>query len=84
VLRLDNLAKSFGGRALFEGASLDVRAEDRIGLVGRNGAGKTTLLRILARQDTPDSGRAQDSAVLASRLGRYQTSTHVPAANGDD
>ena len=56
MLRLDNLAKSFGGRALFEGASLDVRAEDRIGLVGRNGAGKTTLLRILARQDTPDSG----------------------------
>jgi len=25
VLRLDNLAKSFGGRALFEGASLEAR-----------------------------------------------------------
>ena len=56
MLRLDNLAKSFGGRALFEGASLDVRAGDRIGLVGRNGAGKTTLLRILAGQDSADSG----------------------------
>jgi ATP-binding cassette subfamily F protein 3 len=56
VLRLEDASKSFGGRALFEGASLHVRAEDRIGLVGRNGAGKTTLLRMLAGMDPPDSG----------------------------
>jgi len=56
VLQLDQLAKSFGGRALFEGASLDVRPGDRIGLVGKNGAGKTTLLRILAGIDHADSG----------------------------
>ncbi len=56
MLRLDDASKSFGGRALFEGASLHVRAEDRIGLVGRNGAGKTTLLRILAGLDAPDTG----------------------------
>jgi len=56
VLQLDNLAKSFGGRALFEGASLEVRRDDRVGLVGKNGAGKTTLLRILAGEDTADSG----------------------------
>jgi len=56
VLQLDNLTKSFGGRALFEGASLEVRRDDRVGLVGKNGAGKTTLLRILAGEDTPDSG----------------------------
>jgi len=56
VLQLDQLAKSFGGRALFEGASLEVRPGDRIGLVGKNGAGKTTLLRILAGLDHADSG----------------------------
>ena len=56
MLQLDNLTKSFGGRALFEGASLEVRRDDRVGLVGKNGAGKTTLLRILAGIDTPDSG----------------------------
>jgi len=56
VLRLEDASKSFGGRALFEGASLHVRADDRIGLVGRNGAGKTTLLRMLAGLDPPDSG----------------------------
>jgi ATP-binding cassette subfamily F protein 3 len=56
VLQLDNLTKSFGGRALFEGASLEVRRDDRVGLVGKNGAGKTTLLRILAGVDSADSG----------------------------
>ncbi len=56
MLRLENASKSFGGRALFEGASLHVRADERIGLVGRNGAGKTTLLRMLAGMDPPDSG----------------------------
>jgi len=56
VLQLDQLAKSFGGRALFEGATLEVRRDDRVGLVGKNGAGKTTLLRILAGADTADSG----------------------------
>jgi ATP-binding cassette subfamily F protein 3 len=56
VLRLEDAGKSFGGRALFEGASLHVREGDRIGLVGRNGAGKTTLLRMLAGLDPPDTG----------------------------
>ncbi len=56
MLRLEDASKSFGGRALFEGASLHVRADDRIGLVGRNGAGKTTLLRMLAGMDPPDTG----------------------------
>jgi ATP-binding cassette subfamily F protein 3 len=56
LLRLDNLAKSFGGRVLFEGVSLDLQPHDRLALVGRNGAGKTTLLRMLAGAETADSG----------------------------
>ena len=37
-----------GARLLLDGASFQVAAGDRVGLVGRNGAGKTTLLRVLA------------------------------------
>ena len=37
-----------GARLLLEGASFQVGAGDRIGLVGRNGAGKTTLAKVLA------------------------------------
>jgi len=67
LLRLDALAKHFGDRTLFAGVSLDVRAGDRIGLVGANGAGKTTLLRIAAGLEPPDAG----SVILprATRLG---------------
>ncbi|MBW2244916.1 MAG: ABC-F family ATP-binding cassette domain-containing protein [Deltaproteobacteria bacterium] len=57
LLRLDDVSRSFGSRSLFSGVSLEVRAGDRIGLVGANGAGKTTLLRIAAGDDPPDAGR---------------------------
>src|SRR5271155_2462916 len=40
-----------GARLLLEGASFQVAAGDRIGLVGRNGAGKTTWAKVLAGQD---------------------------------
>jgi ATP-binding cassette subfamily F protein 3 len=56
VLRASEIQKNFGARVLFDGATLEVRAEDRIGLVGRNGEGKTTLLRILAGIESPDDG----------------------------
>ncbi len=48
--------KSFASRPLFDGISFAVETGERIGLIGPNGAGKSTLLRILAGQDTADSG----------------------------
>ncbi|HXV36712.1 MAG TPA: ABC-F family ATP-binding cassette domain-containing protein [Myxococcota bacterium] len=57
LLRLESVARSFGGRTLFRDVGLSVNRGDRIGLVGPNGAGKTTLLRIAAGLELPDSGR---------------------------
>ncbi len=42
-------------RAL-DGVSFEIRAGDRVGLMGRNGAGKTTLLRMLAGIYEPVGG----------------------------
>jgi ATP-binding cassette subfamily F protein 3 len=56
MLTLSQVTKSFGGRVLFEDASLQVNSGDRIGLIGPNGAGKTTLFNLLLRQDEPDDG----------------------------
>jgi ATPase subunit of ABC transporter with duplicated ATPase domains len=50
-----------GARLLLEGASFQVAAGDRIGLVGRNGAGKTTLAKVLAGQAQPAAGSVRRS-----------------------
>jgi ATP-binding cassette subfamily F protein 3 len=56
MLTVSRLSKSFGGRVLFEDASLQVNRGDRIALIGPNGAGKTTLFSILLGLDEPDKG----------------------------
>jgi ATP-binding cassette, subfamily F, member 3 len=56
MLTVSRLTKSFGGRVLFEDASLQVNRGERIALIGPNGAGKTTLLSILLGMDEADAG----------------------------
>ncbi|HUU04027.1 MAG TPA: ABC-F family ATP-binding cassette domain-containing protein [Myxococcota bacterium] len=56
LISCHDLAKTYGGRALFENLSLNISLQDRIGIIGANGAGKSSLLRILAGIDSSDSG----------------------------
>ncbi len=56
ILLADKISKSFGGRTLYEGATLQLNAGQRWALVGPNGAGKTTLLKIVMGTETPDEG----------------------------
>lgn len=56
VLRLNDIAKGFGGRQLFRGADLALNKGERVFLLGPNGCGKTTLLKIILGQLPPDSG----------------------------
>jgi ATPase subunit of ABC transporter with duplicated ATPase domains len=56
MISISKLGKSFGGRALFEGVSLQLNAGARYGLVGANGSGKTTFLRILAGDESASEG----------------------------
>ena len=60
-----DLTVEVGGRITLEGASFDVRAGDKVALVGRNGAGKTSLLRVLAGDAEPVAG----SVTRSGRLG---------------
>ena len=56
MLTVSQLTKSYGGRVLFEEASLQVNRGDRIGLIGPNGAGKSTLFSLILGENSPDEG----------------------------
>src|SRR5947208_15568449 len=57
MLTISQVTKTFGGRTLFEDATLQVNRGDRIGLVGPNGAGKTTLFSIILGTEAADEGK---------------------------
>ena len=56
MISIQNLAVRFGGFTLFEGISVMITEQEKIGLVGRNGAGKSTLLKIIAGIEEPSEG----------------------------
>ncbi|MDQ0060872.1 ABC transporter ATP-binding protein [Paenibacillus harenae] len=47
VLRLKNVSKRIGGKALVDKLSFDVHKGEIVGLLGPNGAGKTTTIRMI-------------------------------------
>jgi lipopolysaccharide export system ATP-binding protein len=57
TLRTDSLTKSYGGRTVVKGVSLDVNSGEVVGLLGPNGAGKTTTFYMTVGLTQPDSGR---------------------------
>ena len=56
LLWINNISVSFGGPLLLDGASLQIEAGERIGLLGRNGSGKSTLMKLLHQDIVPDTG----------------------------
>ncbi len=57
VISAQSLGRQFSGDPVFNDLAFEVRAGERIGLVGPNGTGKTTLIQLLAGRDQPDYGR---------------------------
>src|SRR5436190_10381637 len=59
TLRTHNLTKSYGGRTVVRGVSLEVFSGEIVGLLGPNGAGKTTTFYLTVGLAAPDSGRVE-------------------------
>jgi lipopolysaccharide export system ATP-binding protein len=57
TLRTHGLTKSYSGRTVVRGISLDVASGEVVGLLGPNGAGKTTTFYLVVGLTGPDSGR---------------------------
>jgi sulfate-transporting ATPase len=56
VIEANDVSKGFGDRLLFENLTFSLPPAGIVGVIGPNGAGKTTLFRMIAGQETPDSG----------------------------
>lgn len=56
VIEVEGISKSFDDRLLYENVSFRVAPGAIVGIIGGNGAGKSTLFRMLAGQDTPNTG----------------------------
>jgi len=56
VVEASALQKGFGDRLLIDNLNFNLPPGGIVGIIGPNGAGKTTLFRMIANEDTPDSG----------------------------
>src|SRR5579872_2525242 len=57
TLATDDICKSYRGRRVVNGISLQMEAGEVVGLLGPNGAGKTTTFYMIVGLVAPDSGR---------------------------
>ncbi len=67
MLAINDLTYYVGGdRIIYESASLHIKPNDKIGLIGLNGKGKSTLLRLIHGDISPDKGeitKAKDCTI---------------------
>lgn len=57
TLRTRDLTKSYAGRTVVRGVSVEIASAEVVGLLGPNGAGKTTTFSMVVGLTAPDSGR---------------------------
>lgn len=56
LMNFENISKSYSEKKLLEKISFSINDNEKIGIIGVNGTGKSTLLKIIAQQETVDSG----------------------------
>jgi lipopolysaccharide export system ATP-binding protein len=72
LLAVHGVEKSFGGRKVVRGVSLNVRRGEAVGLLGPNGAGKTTVFYMITGLIKADRGRVDLDGFNISGLPMYQ------------
>jgi lipopolysaccharide export system ATP-binding protein len=71
TLQTEEIAKTYGGRQVVRGVSLEIRQGEVVGLLGPNGAGKTTSFYMIVGLIRPDSGRILADGVEITRTPMY-------------
>ncbi|HEX4020087.1 MAG TPA: LPS export ABC transporter ATP-binding protein [Acidobacteriaceae bacterium] len=71
ILSTDQLAKTYRGRQVVHGVSLEIHQGEVVGLLGPNGAGKTTSFYMIVGLVRPDAGRVMVDNAEITRLPMY-------------
>ncbi|MGN1338233.1 MAG: ribosomal protection-like ABC-F family protein [Candidatus Coprovivens sp.] len=56
-MMLKNLTMSFGLQEIFDDITLQIKENEKVGIIGVNGAGKSTFFKIIMGKLEPDSGK---------------------------
>jgi lipopolysaccharide export system ATP-binding protein len=70
-LSTDEIGKSYKGRQVVRGVSLEISQGEVVGLLGPNGAGKTTSFYMIVGLVSPDSGRILADGEDITRVPMY-------------
>lgn len=71
IIRAEHLSAGYGGKAVLQDVSTELRPNEVLCLIGHNGAGKSTLMRTLFGLLKPQAGRIQiDGEVLSDHSPR--------------
>jgi ATPase subunit of ABC transporter with duplicated ATPase domains len=80
ALETRDLSVEVGGKIVVEGLTIDLRAGDKVGMVGRNGVGKTTTMQVLAGEAEAAGG----SIVRRGSVGYLRQDPRQHRAEDDD
>jgi lipopolysaccharide export system ATP-binding protein len=75
-LRAENLIKSYKGREVVKGISLEVNQGEIVGLLGPNGAGKTTSFYMIVGLVKPNGGRIFLDRENITKFPMYKRAQH--------
>jgi ATP-binding cassette subfamily C protein len=69
-IRLENLSFAYGdGDPVLDGVSLEIKAGEKVALVGASGGGKSTLVQVILGLYSPASGRLLFDSVPVTEIG---------------
>ena len=67
LIKGEKLFFAAGDRNIIDGLDIEIRAGERIVLLGENGCGKTTLMRMLTRLNKPNDGALSQTIIKSKK-----------------
>lgn len=59
IITCKNVSKAFVDHVIFKDMNLEIKKNEKIGLVGRNGTGKSTIANLILQNELPENGHIE-------------------------